>query len=494
MGRLRGNSPLLITLSVNAGQTLAKLLAFVVTGASSMLAEAIHSIADSANEALLLIGNRRAQREATPQHPFGHGRERYLFAFIVSIAIFAVGGVASLYEGLRKITSPQPITGWHWVPITVLLVGITLQSLAFRSAVLESNNMRGHRTWAQFIRHSRSPEPIVALLETSASMVGLVLALFGVGLTLLTGDGLWDGLGTAAIGTLLILVSTILWAELASLLVGEGASYDVIDAIERAIMDGPEADRIIHLRTLHLGPEELLVAAKIGFSRTGSAVNVARGIDSIQNRIRREAPIAKVIYLEPDIGSPDHIGEVRPEPGDAKHPSPFETPEYRTRAELDRPGPELATVHRQANSRMDTARQAPHRYELKPVAWVESPLKHQMQTPRQGREGAPPAWLVFEPEFAEAVRDLRAGEHVIVLTWLDRSRRDELSTAPADNPASQPLGVFSTRSPDRPNPVGLHRAQILAIEGLRILVSELEALDHTAVIDIKPALDTAAER
>lgn len=140
------------------------------------------------------------------------------------------------------------------------------------------------------------------------------------------------------------------------------------------------------------------------------------------------------------------------------------------------------------------AGRAARRYEIRPVAWVESPLKNRAQAPRQGSEGAPPAWLAVEPGVAEGIRDLRAGEQVIVLTWLDRARRDELATVPGDNPASPPLGVFSTRSPDRPNPIGLHRAQILAVEGLRILVSELEALDGTPVIDIKPVIDLVAER
>ena len=138
--------------------------------------------------------------------------------------------------------------------------------------------------------------------------------------------------------------------------------------------------------------------------------------------------------------------------------------------------------------------QATQRYEVRPVGWVESPLKHRAQAPRQGSEGAPPAWLAVEPDLAEAISDLQAGQQIIVLTWLDRARRDELATVPGDNPASPPLGVFSTRSPNRPNPIGLHRAQILAVEGLRILVSELEALDRTPVIDIKPVLDPAAER
>lgn len=134
------------------------------------------------------------------------------------------------------------------------------------------------------------------------------------------------------------------------------------------------------------------------------------------------------------------------------------------------------------------------RYEVRPVAWVESPLKDRAQAPRQGSLGAPAAWLAVEPDMAQAIRDLRPGQRVIVLTWLDRARRDELETVPGDNPASPPLGVFSTRSPNRPNPIGLHRTQILAVDGLRIQVSELEALDRTPVIDIKPVLDPAVER
>lgn len=162
----------------------------------------------------------------------------------------------------------------------------------------------------------------------------------------------------------------------------------------------------------------------------------------------------------------------------------------------DTPASRAADGNAMADDRLPAGRAAPaaRRYELRPVAWVESPLTLLADAPNQGREGAPPAWLAVEPDMAEAIRDLRAGQQVLVLTWLDRARRDELSCVPGDNPASPPLGVFSTRSPDRPNPIGVHRVQILAVEGLRIQVSELEALDRTPVIDIKPVLDRVAER
>jgi cation diffusion facilitator family transporter len=296
-----GSRAIVAALGANVGIAVTKFIAAALTGSSSMLAEAIHSVADSGNQVLLLIGGRRSRREATAKHPFGYGRERYVYAFIVSVVLFTVGGLFAIYEGVHKLMHPEPIHSWQWVPVTVLVVSIGLESFSFRTAVQETNPLRAGSGWAAFIRGARAPELPVVLLEDAAALVGLVFALFGVGLTLITDNGIWDGLGTLAIGALLVVVAVILAIEMKSLLIGESATGDQVEAIEAALLGGPEVERVIHLRTLHLGPDELLVGAKIAVAHDETAQAVARAIDAAEARIRTAVPIARVIYLEPDI-------------------------------------------------------------------------------------------------------------------------------------------------------------------------------------------------
>src|SRR3954452_9415544 len=297
----------------NMGIAATKFIAYALTLSSSMLAEAIHSVVDSGNQVLLLIGAKRANRDATARHPFGYGRERYIYAFIVSIMLFFVGGLFALYEAYHKIMEPEPIESWQWVPIAVLLAAICLEGFSFRTAIVETNKIRGKASWSNFIRRARAPELPVILLEDFAALIGLVLALIGVGLTLLTGNGIWDGVGTAGIGLLLVAVAVVLAVEMKSLLIGEAATQDKVDAIERAILAGDEVGRIIHMRTVHLGPEELLVAVKVAVQHDDTAAEVARGIDAIESRIRAAVPIAHVIYIEPDIDRTPAAGQ-NPEP------------------------------------------------------------------------------------------------------------------------------------------------------------------------------------
>ncbi len=296
-----GTRAIVAALAANLGIALTKFLAFLLTASSSMLAESIHSVADSTNQVLLLVGGRRAQRGATAKHPFGYGRERYIYAFVVSVVLFAVGGLFAVYEGVHKITHPEPISDWKWVPVVVLVVAIGLESFSFRTAIREANQVRSGVSWIRFIRRARAPELPVILLEDFAALIGLVLALLGVGLTLLTDDGVWDGIGTLAIGALLVAVAVILAVETKSLLIGEAATGDQVAAIEAAISGDDGVCRLIHMRTLHLGPDELLVAAKIAVPRQEPAAGVAATIDEVEARIRAAVPIAQVIYLEPDI-------------------------------------------------------------------------------------------------------------------------------------------------------------------------------------------------
>ena len=295
-----GTRAILAALLANIGIAVTKFVAYLVSGSSSMLAESIHSLADSGNQVLLLIGGRRSTRRATTEHPFGYGRERYVYAFLVSIVLFTVGGLFAVYEGVHKIQHPEALDK-AWVPITVLLISIGLESFSLRTAVKESNPHRGAQSWPAFVRTAKAPELPVVLLEDTAALMGLVFAMFGVVLAAITGDGVWDGLGTILIGALLLVVAVILGVETKSLLLGEGASTADLAAIEAAVTDGPEVERIIHMKTMYLGPDELMVAAKIAVRHDDTAGEVARSIDTVERRVRAAVPVARVIYLEPDI-------------------------------------------------------------------------------------------------------------------------------------------------------------------------------------------------
>ncbi|MER6186989.1 cation diffusion facilitator family transporter [Streptomyces sp. NPDC001652] len=297
-----GTKAIVAALGANLAIAVAKFVAFLFSGSSSMLAESVHSLADSGNQGLLLLGGKKAQREATPQHPFGYGRERYIYAFLVSIVLFSVGGMFAIYEGYEKIKHPHEIEHWYW-PVGVLVFAIIAETFSFRTAIKESNGLRGGQSWKDFVRHAKAPELPVVLLEDLGALIGLILALGGVGLALATGDGVWDGIGTLCIGILLILIALVLAVETKSLLLGESAGIEAVQKIEAAIVDGDVVTGIIHMRTLHLGPEELLVAAKIAVQHDDTATEVANAINAAEARIREAVPIARVIYLEPDIFS-----------------------------------------------------------------------------------------------------------------------------------------------------------------------------------------------
>ena len=294
------NRAIIAALAANLGIALTKFLAFLLTTSSSMLAESIHSVADSGNQVLLLIGGKQAERRPTEDHPFGFGRSRFLYAFIVSVVLFSVGGLFALYEAYHKWHDPEPIEDWAWVPIAVLLISIVMESFSLRTAVHEATPTRKGRTWWRFIRETRSPELPVVLLEDTAALTGLLFALFGVGMTLLTDDGHWDAVGTAMIGLLLVVVAFILAIETSSLLLGEGAEPADLEKI-KAALKGPGVEGVIHVRTLYTAPDELMVAAKVAVAPTESAAEVAEAIDEAEARVRQAVPIARLIFLEPDI-------------------------------------------------------------------------------------------------------------------------------------------------------------------------------------------------
>ncbi|MCX6495548.1 MAG: cation diffusion facilitator family transporter [Actinobacteria bacterium] len=295
-----GKRAIIAALLANLGIAATKFIAWAFSGAVSMLAEGVHSLADSGNQLLLLLGGKRAQRDATPTHPFGYGRERYFYAFIVSIILFTIGGVFSIYEGINKLQHPHELEMW-WLPLLVLAIAIVLESLSLRTAVRESNPLRGSASWIQFIRHAKAPELPVVLLEDLAALLGLAFAFVGIGLTAVTGNAMFDAIGTLCIGALLVVVAIVLGIETKSLLLGEGARPDDVKAISRAIEASPKVTGLIHMKTLFVGPEELLVAAKVGFIAASKLSDVASEIDAIEKRIRTAVPVARVIYIEPDV-------------------------------------------------------------------------------------------------------------------------------------------------------------------------------------------------
>jgi len=307
-----GNKAVVAALLANTGIAVTKFAAWALTQSASMLAEAIHSLADAGNQVLLLIGAKRAKREADELHQFGFGRERYVYSFIVAIVLFSVGGLFALYEGYHKVHDPHPIEHWKWVPVAVLVVAIVMESLSFRTAITEANKLRGHVSWPRFVRNARAPELPVILLEDFAALTGLVLALIGVALTLATGNGIFDGLGSMAIGALLVCVAIFLAIEMKSLLLGESATREAQQKIVSAIENTPGVQRLIHIKTLHLGPEEVLVAAKLAVASTSDAAVVAETINAAERAIREAEPTSVHIYLEPDIYHENYVPEERP--------------------------------------------------------------------------------------------------------------------------------------------------------------------------------------
>ena len=296
----------------NLGIAVAKFVGFFFTGAASMLAEAVHSVADSTNQGLLLLGGSRAKRPATPEHPFGYGRERYFWAFVVALVIFSLGSLFALFEGEEKLRHPHELESAGWA-VAILAVAIVFEGLSLRTAVRESRPAKGDRSWWTFIRRSKSPELPVVLLEDTGALLGLMFALVGVGLAELTGNPRFDAAGSIAIGVLLGAIAIVLVVEMKSLLIGESASPAVVDRICGALTSDTRIERVVHMRTEHIGPDELLVAVKILVDGDRSLGEVADLIDEAEARVRAAVPVAKVIYVEPDIDRNAAPGLTAPE-------------------------------------------------------------------------------------------------------------------------------------------------------------------------------------
>ena len=278
---------------------MAKFVGFLVTGSSSMLAEAVHSLADTSNQGLLLLGQKTSKRRATKEHPFGYGRDRYFYSFIVALMLFTLGAAFALYEGIHKIIEPQPLET-PVVAVVILVVAICLEGYSFLTAMGESRKIKGNASWWRFIRQAKEPELPVVLLEDSGALLGLVFALLGVGLSVLTGNPVFDGIGTVFIGVLLGVIAIILIVEMKSLLIGEGATETDLATIVDELAAG-KVERVIHIRTQYLGPDELLVAAKLALVPGLDTAAIATAIDDAEARVRAKVPVATLIYLEPDL-------------------------------------------------------------------------------------------------------------------------------------------------------------------------------------------------
>ncbi|WP_067720276.1 cation diffusion facilitator family transporter [Nocardia yamanashiensis] len=295
-----GKKAILAALSANAGIAAAKFIGAAITGSASMLAEAVHSVADTSNQGLLLLGQKRAEQQADQLHPFGYGRNRYFYSFVVALVIFALGSLYAIYEGIHKIQHPEELSN-AIVAIVILGIAIALEGFSFVTAMRESKPLKGNASWWQFIRTSRNPELPVVLLEDTGALIGLLIAFVAITLTVLTGEPIWDGVGTLGIGVLLGIIAVILIIEMQSLLIGEGALPADEAKIRDRLVDGEHIDRVIHLRTQYLGPEELLVAAKISIVPGLEIDQIADAIDAAEARVREAVPATRVIYLEPDL-------------------------------------------------------------------------------------------------------------------------------------------------------------------------------------------------
>jgi len=284
----------------NLAIAVAKLVGFLLTGAASMLAEAVHSGADTTNQGLLFLGGAKARKSATAEHPFGYGRERYFWAFVVALVIFMLGSLFALFEGIEKLRTPHELES-AGVAVVILLVAMACEAFSLRTAVKESRHTKGEESWWRFIRRSKTPELPVVLLEDLGALVGLVLALAGLGLAELTGNPRFDAIGSIAIGILLGVIAVTLVVEMKSLLIGEAASPATVARIRQAMEAAEHVERIIHLRTEHLGPEELLVGAKLVFDTGLDVPALADAIDAVEVLVRAAVPEARVIYIEPDI-------------------------------------------------------------------------------------------------------------------------------------------------------------------------------------------------
>jgi cation diffusion facilitator family transporter len=301
-----GKKAIIAAFFANLGIAISKFIGFFLTGSAGMLAEAIHSVADTGNQGLLMLGAKRAKKTATTKHPFGYGRERYFWAFAVALVLFTLGGAFAIYEGVSKLRHPHEPERFG-IGLAILLFAVALETFSFNTAWNEAKVAKGSASLSRYIKSAKSPELPVVLLEDAGALLGLLFALIGLVMAKVTGNSRWDALGSLAIGVLLSAIAVFLCIEMKSLLIGESATDEELDKIAKTLADSPEVNRVIHMRTQHFGPEELLVGVKIEFDQSLDVPGLARAIDAVEQRLRAAVPIARVIYIEPDIARPDYV-------------------------------------------------------------------------------------------------------------------------------------------------------------------------------------------
>ena len=307
-----GAKAIIAAFLANVGIAVAKLAGFLITGSSSMLAESVHSLADSGNQGLLLLGRKRATRAPDDERNFGYGRERFFWAFVVALVLFSLGSLFSLYEAAHKIQHPEEIRS-PMVAIGILLLAAALELWSFRTALSEARAMSGRQSLVRFIRRTRVPELPVVLLEDLGALIGLGIAT-GALLMAWKVDPIWDGYGTLVIGILLGVIAVVLAVETKSLLMGEAATPDDLAAIRTSIESNGSVQRIIHLRTEHIGPEEILLATKVAFDPAMKVPELAAAIDECEAAVRAAVPHVTLIFIEPDLDRSDDPGSVGANP------------------------------------------------------------------------------------------------------------------------------------------------------------------------------------
>ena len=295
-----GKKTILAALIANVGIAIAKFAGFAITKSSTMLAEGIHSSADSANQLLLLLGTRRAKREPSSKHPFGYGRERYFWSFVVALILFSLGSLFAVYEGIEKIRHPHALNNASWA-IGILIFGIFIESFSFRTAIVEAKTIKGETSWSKFVVRSKQPEIPVVLLEDAGALSAMVIALGAITLVKTTGEPIWDGIGTLSIGILLGVIAIILAREMHSLIIGEAASETDRLKIVSVIENNKQVVELVEMRTQHLGPEEILIGVRISFRETLQTKEIAQLINQLENDIRIELDNAGPIFIEPEL-------------------------------------------------------------------------------------------------------------------------------------------------------------------------------------------------
>lgn len=290
---------ILLALGANFAIFAAKLVAALVTGSGAMMAEAVHSLADCGNQGLLLLGMRQAKRPASSEYPLGWGRALYFWSFLVAILLFSVGGMFSFYEGLHKLTHPEPLK-WPWLALGVLVFGIVAESISMRGCLVEVNKVRGNRSLWRWFRETRSSELLVIFGEDLAALIGLCFAAAAIGITMVTGNPIYDAVGTMAIGILLVVVAVLLAIEVKALLIGQGVEPQRRAELMSFLQARPEVDKVLNLITLQMGPD-VMVAVKALMAPTDSARALIDAINTVEQAMKSQFDDVRWSFFEPDV-------------------------------------------------------------------------------------------------------------------------------------------------------------------------------------------------